>query len=359
MAVDSSDFDECLSRLRSIADEPTGEDIWPGQQFQAFADAGVLGWVIPPEFGGSGISGSELTHGYRQLAGACLLSTFVLTQRNGACQRIAGSDNDVLKHDLLPRMCSGDIFATVGISHLTTSRQHLSRPSVSVNETSNGFVADGFVPWVTGGQHADILVTGGTLDDGRQVLLAIDTQSDGVEFLPSAKLLALSASSTGPARLNGVHVGRDCLIAGPVEGVMAQGKGGGAGSLTTSALAIGVTEAALNRLREETDNRPDLVEVFDPLNEEFAALRNDLELGLENPTADASAAHSAESVRRRANSLVLRATQAGLAASKGAGFVKGHPAERAVREAMFFLVWSCPQPVLAANLRQLACAIGE
>jgi hypothetical protein len=52
---------------------------------------------------------------------------------------------------------------------------------------------------------------------------------------------------------------------------------------------------------------------------------------------------------------VLRATQAQLAASKGAGFVRGHPAERAVREAMFFLVWSCPQPVLAAALREFAC----
>ena len=60
-------------------------------------------------------------------------------------------------------------------------------------------------------------------------------------------------------------------------------------------------------------------------------------------------------IRRRANSLVLRATQAQLAASKGAGFVAGHPAEREVREALFFLVWSCPQPVLSAALREFAC----
>jgi hypothetical protein len=51
---------------------------------------------------------------------------------------------------------------------------------------------------------------------------------------------------------------------------------------------------------------------------------------------------------------VLRATQSLLAASKGAGFVSGHFAERAVREAMFFLVWSCPQPVVRAALREFA-----
>jgi hypothetical protein len=51
---------------------------------------------------------------------------------------------------------------------------------------------------------------------------------------------------------------------------------------------------------------------------------------------------------------VLRATQAALVAAKGAGYVAGHPAGRWCREAMFFLVWSCPQPVLAANLCELA-----
>jgi alkylation response protein AidB-like acyl-CoA dehydrogenase len=59
-------------------------------------------------------------------------------------------------------------------------------------------------------------------------------------------------------------------------------------------------------------------------------------------------------LRQRANSLALRASQAALAAAKGAGYVAGHPAGRWCREALFFLVWSCPQPVLQANLCELA-----
>ena len=61
-----------------------------------------------------------------------------------------------------------------------------------------------------------------------------------------------------------------------------------------------------------------------------------------------------ESLRQRSNSLVLRSAAAYLGASKGAGFTASHPASRAVRESMFFLVWSCPQAVLAANLREFA-----
>jgi hypothetical protein len=65
-----------------------------------------------------------------------------------------------------------------------------------------------------------------------------------------------------------------------------------------------------------------------------------------------------ESIRQRANSLVLRATQAALSAAKGTGYVLGHPAGRWCREALFFLVWSCPQPVSAAHLCELA-GIGD
>jgi hypothetical protein len=68
---------------------------------------------------------------------------------------------------------------------------------------------------------------------------------------------------------------------------------------------------------------------------------------------------SNDDLRQRANSLVLRATQASLAAAKGAGYVAGHPAGRWCREALFFLVWSCPQPVLAANLCELAGILGD
>ena len=66
-------------------------------------------------------------------------------------------------------------------------------------------------------------------------------------------------------------------------------------------------------------------------------------------------AWSAEQMRLRANSYVTRLAQSYLAAAKGTGFVSGHPAERAVREAMFFYVWSCPQSVVQGNLQELAC----
>jgi alkylation response protein AidB-like acyl-CoA dehydrogenase len=351
------DIQTLCDDLRAKSGELETADAWPGQQFDLLAKAGVLGWVIPPEYGGNKVDLRELTIGYERLSAACLTTAFVLTQRNGACQRIAGCENEALKSELLPDLCAGKTFATVGISHLTTSRQHLRTPAIQVEQQGSRLKFDGTIPWVTGARHADYILTGGTFADGRQVLAVIPTAAANVSILPPPRMLALNASQTGAVKLDGVEIDERFLIAGPAEAVMKLGVGGGTGSLSTSALALGTAAGALELLREEAERRPDLQEVF----ESIAAERDDaaaamLELS-RGGTINTPPPHSAEEIRRRSNSIVLRATQAYLAASKGAGFVAGHPAERLVREAMFFLVWSCPQPVLAANLREFACLV--
>jgi alkylation response protein AidB-like acyl-CoA dehydrogenase len=351
-SFEGPEFDALLEGLRADTARLDLDAAWPGEAFDRLRDAGVLRWVVPDEYGGNLLEAVELTRGYQLLATACLVTTFVLTQRNGACQRIAGTGNEALAAELLPRLANGELFATVGISHLTTSRQHTGRPAVAVREEAGGFVLDGTIPWVTGAVHADVVVGGGALSDGRQVLAAIPTDAPGIAAGEPARLMALNGSRTGPVELGDVHLAADRVIAGPIEAVMKQGTGGGAGSVTTSALALGAAQASIDGLRSEAERRPDLDESFVSLHGEATDLERDLYRLVEQ---GADCGLDSEGIRRRANSLVLRASQALLAATKGAGYVRGHEAERAVREAMFFLVWSCPQPVVRAALREFAC----
>jgi len=345
---------EPLSALRGHSAELDDASHWPSDSLAVLGEAGVLGWVIPREYGGGEFSGAGLVEGYLQLARECLVSTFVLTQRNAACQRIAMSDNEALKAKLLPQLVTSDVFATVGISHLTTSRQHLSRPAVQVAIEGTRLQLDGVVPWVTGAGRADWVLTGGTCEDGRQVLVVLPMDTPGISVLPAQELLALDSSQTASIRLERVSLDESMLVAGPLEGVMQSGGRGGTGSLGTSALAVGAASASLDRLADEALQRPELGEVLAPLSAERNTLVGDLLAAAGEMSGSESPELTNESLRQRSNSLVLRCAQAYLAASKGAGFTASHPAARAVRESMFFLVWSCPQAVIAANLREFA-----
>lgn len=339
---------ELCERLRELAPTLDTPNAWPFQQLQLCAEAGVHEWFLPRNVGGQGWSEADLLRGYLKLSAACLTTAFILTQRVGACTRIAASGNVLASERLLPPLLRGEIFATVGISHLTTSRQHV-KPVLQARETTSGWELNGYSPWVTGAEHAQAIVLGATLDDGRQILVALPTNLPGVRIPRAPDLVSLTASRTGAVHCDGVTVGREWLLAGPIENVMKQGLGAKTGGLQTSTLAAGLATAALDYLDKESRQREVFVEPAAAMRKELDVLIADLLAlaGGEQPCA-------AEDARGRANSLALRSTQAALVAAKGAGFVVGHPAGRWCREALFFLVWSCPPSVLNANLCEFA-----
>lgn len=335
---------EFLSEV-AAASHDTG-DHWPAESLRLFQQAGVTALGIPEVYGGRADS-VDLTAAYVDLAAADLSACFILTQQNSAVSRLLDSENEGPKSNWLPALAAGDALATVGISHLTTSRQHVAEPPVRVEQTADGFRLNGTVPWSTAATRAQMVVVGGTCADGQEVLLAVDTDQPGWQPGTPMQLLALTGSETGEIHLDNVVAPSSSLLAGPVEGVMRTGAGG-AGSLTTSALAVGVSQRAVSLLEQESESREDVRAVFEPLSEELDRVRALLfTTGDEKP--------STAEIRSQANSLALRSTQALMTAAKGAGFVQGHPAERAVREAMFFLVWSCPRPVAEAAMQEFLC----
>lgn len=346
---DSAAMSELCRALSKAAPQLERPGAWPGQQLQWCAEAGVFPWFLPRRWGGEDWGPADLMRGYMELSSACLTTTFVITQRMGACKRIAGSGRDDLAGELLPDLLAGRTFATVGISHLTTSRRHLKEPVLKARETSAGFLLDGYSPWCTGAAQADYLVLGAELSDGRQILVVADTAWEGIEAAEPAELTALTASQTGAVRCEQLEVPRHYVLAGPVENVMQQGQGGSTGGLQTSILAVGLSRAAADYLEQEAQQRSDLAGPAAAIRAEVDQLAKALVGAAESPTTS-----EPQELRRRANSVVVRSTQAALTAAKGAGYVAGHPVGRWCREAMFFLVWSCPQPVLHANLCELA-----
>lgn len=342
------------AELAERAVEMDRSGAWPSEQLRLCGEAGVFRWFLDPVWGGLGLSDERVVRGYLALSSACLTTTFVITQRTGACRRIEGSQNESLKQRLLPGLASGELFGTVGISHLTTSRRHLAKPVLTAEAYDGGFRLNGMSPWVTGGAAADVIVIAATLVERgdaseRQLLMAVPTNLSGVSVAEALPLIGVSASSTGPVHFNNVAVSNDWLIAGPVENVMSSGLGASTGGYETSTLAVGLAQAAIDFFGAEAAKRDDLATPLEALRSEHAALRDDLLMVVRGEPGCTK-----ELVRQRANSLVSRATQASLSAAKGSGYVVGHPAGRWCREALFFLVWSCPQPVAAANLCELA-----
>lgn len=344
---DSMALNEAVNVLEKHASQADAEASWPAASWDALRRCGALGWIIPPEYGGSGLDPLELLEGYQRLAGACLTTCFLLSQRDSACRRLRDSGHEGLCRQLLPALASGQRFATVGLAQLTTSRQHV-RPVLTARLDDKGVNLDGVMPWVTGAPQADHFLTGVVLEDGRQLLLVVPRDTPGLSVGPPMELMALQGSLTAEVRCTSVQVAPQWILAGPAEKVLASGRG--AGGLETSGLALGLAKSAIAYLEKEASKRTEWQARATTCAESWSVLQEQLQR-LVREGADAQAASS---LRAKVNALVLRATQFALAASKGSGFLRSHPAQRWARQAMFFLVWSCPAPALDATLACLA-----
>ena len=347
-------IDELCQNLKSL--ELANDVLLAKQRAQLLGESDVYRWFVAEEYGGFGWDTEQILLGYLELSKACLSTAFVLTQRSGAVKRISTSGNSRLKQSMLPDLAAGNIFSTVGISHLTTSRRHLGKPVLQAEKVDDGYILDGFSPWVTGVTFADSVIVGACLVDhpdpelnDAQILINVSTDLKGVSRPDPAQLVALTDSCTGQIRLDKVFVEEDQLVDGPVPNVMNQGSGGSTGGLQTSTLAIGLSKAAIDYIEQESQVRDGISLPLSHLQDQWQATYEYLfsvAKGENNCTN--------EQLRIQSNSLVLRSTQAALMVAKGVGYCKGHPVGRWCQEALFFLVWSCPQAVADSNLCELA-----
>jgi len=308
---------------------------------RALAEGGVLAAFVPADHGGTAADEPRLLEALADMATTCLTTALAVSQWAAAVRIIAGGPLAV-RAALLPTLARGDGFTTVGISQITTSRQHLGRPVLLASRDSGGWRLDGVCPWVTGADASDTIVTGAATPDGDQLFFVVPTDAAGVVIDPPMDMLALTGSRTSAVHFNGAR---------PSHAIEPSGQQAArTGGLATTALALGSARAAVEVVQREAGCRADLTPIGASLEDELASLFT----RLQRAARDGIALADRDALRGDATSLVLRAAQTALTASKGAGFVRGHPAERIARESFFFLVWSCPQSVSSALLCEWA-----
>lgn len=330
---------DVLDEIAALAPRTVLEGPWRSGAFATLARHGVLAGFVPADAGGTGATEPELVALLAAVAERCLTTALALSQWAAAVRILAGGD--AAARGRLPALARGDELTTVGISQLTTSRQHAGTPALVATPGADAWRIDGLCPWVTGADSVDTIVTGAATAEGGRAFFVVPTRAEGLDIAPPLEMLALTGSRTAEVRFRGVRL---------AAALPAGADGPRTGGLATSALAVGVTRAAVALVHREAAARPALAPITAGLGAEVEGLAARLAAAATHGIDPADR----DRLRADANGLVVRAAQAALTAAKGAGFVRGHPAERLARESLFFLVWSCPQSVSGAVLCELA-----
>jgi len=344
-------FQSLSEILPAIADRATGLDCsgdWPEQDLTDLGRVGAWRWFVPMRWGGEGIDPLELHLRYEAIASASLATALALSQRDSAVGLIDGAENWPMREQILPRMARGECFATIGIAQLTTSRQG-GAPALRAHPAEDGYRLEGIIPWCTGAAKAELVIAGAVLEDGQQILFALPTNLPGVRIRLPMPLVSLRSSWTTQIDCQGVDLPQRWVMRGPVAKALA---GRSRGIVISQAfLAFGLCRGGLDLIgKHDSERARSLAARF---GDQLETLRGEtIELCRAGREADAAAA--APRLRGACNDLAVRITQSAVALYKGSALLSDHPAQRLAREAMFLLVWSCPDAVIDCTVNALA-----
>ena len=305
-------------------------------------------WTIAIEDGGEEVSPLEIHLRYEQLAAASLSTALILSQRDSAVGLIDASQNRKLRSRLLGELRDNGAFSTVGIAQITTSRQQ-GAPSLIAMPAGDHFMLNGLVPWATGADQCDFIVVASAVADGGQLLFALPRDLAGVSIDPPEPLVALSASRTTSIQLKNVALPKSQVLTGPDAQVLANRRKGV--PIGQSFLALGLCRSALNLIREHRSARAETI--GNEFEQQLILLREKVLNYAKSERPDPAIAPS---LRGACNELAVRLTHAAVALYKGTALRMDHSAQRLAREAMFLLVWSCPDPVIDCTVELLANA---
>jgi len=344
-----ADLSELRNALRHC-DDASDNTHWPEATIALLKESGSFGNVIARSHGGNETPPLDQLKSYQAIGAGSITAALILTQHDAACELLSDCDNAAMAADVLAKCASGEALATVGISQLTTSRRH-SGVALRAIPTGDGYVLNGVMPWVTSAGKADYIVTGAVLEDGRQVLGCVSMNADGLTPGTPMKLMALRASSTSEVRCGGVRLTPRELMRGPAEKVLALRAP--VKPLKVSSVGLGLATALLDDVRKLAPNLTGADALLEEtITAEYDSVRDRIYAAADRLNDPAAEIPSGE-IRADVNALIVRLAATLMTLAKGTGYLSNHPAQRLVREAMFFLVWSAPDPVRLGTLARL------
>jgi alkylation response protein AidB-like acyl-CoA dehydrogenase len=318
--------------LFPAAREIDASEVVPQRFLDALADAGLYGLVGPQWAGGLDADAPTAASVVEALGGSSLTAAFVWIQHHSPVRAMAAAPWP-LRDAWLTDLCSGRVRA--GIAYAALRRPGPPAAEARPAPGDDGWILDGFAPWVTGWGLIDVVLVGARA--GADVVwLLIDAADSPTCSASLVDLAALAASSTVTLRWTDHYVPASRVVG--VEPYLDWVRRDSAGRQLNGYLSIGVAARCCSLLGPTA------------LHQRVTAGRAALDSASSATVADA---------RARASVLAVRAAAALVASGGGRSIEADQDAARLMREATFLLVFAQTSDIRAAQLEALGADGGR
>ncbi len=237
------------NEIAPLAREYDEEEKFPRKQLDGLAELGLLGMIIPEEYGGAGFDSVSYALALEEIAKADASVAVIISVTNSVCcYPILSWGTEEQKQKYLVPLAEGEM---LGAFCLSEPQAGSDASNIKTRAVENGdfYILNGTKSWVTNGGEAGVyLVMAATGENnGRKEISAflIEGETEGLTVSSVEHKMGQRASKTTEMSLTDVKVQKENLLGGVGNGLKVAFSSLDNGRIGIASMSVGIAQAAL------------------------------------------------------------------------------------------------------------------
>jgi len=231
---------------------------FPKETMQAMGKLGLLGVLVPEEYGGAGLGYNEYITAIIEITKVCSSVGLSMAAHNSLCTgHILQFGNEEQKKKWLPKLATGEWIGAWGLTEANTGSDAMRMQCVA-KQDGNDWVLNGSKNWITHGITGDVAVvlarTGELLDSNGITAFVVERGTKGFKGGKKENKLGMRASETAEMIFEDCRIPAENMLGKVGDGFKQAMKILDGGRISIAALSIGIAkgsyEAALKYSKE-------------------------------------------------------------------------------------------------------------
>lgn len=252
----AKDFAE--KNIRPFVMEWDESQTFPIETMKKMGEQGLLGMIVPQEYGGAGLGYYEYMAGIIEISKVCGSIGLSMAAHNSLCTgHILMFGNEDQKKKWLPKLASGEWIGAWGLTEANTGSDAMRMQCVA-HQDGEDWILNGAKNWITHGISGDVAVvlarTGDLLDSKGITAFVVERDNPGFKAGKKENKLGMRASETAEMIFEDCRLSKENVLGEVGQGFVQAMKilDGGRISIASLSLgiAIGAFEAALKYSKE-------------------------------------------------------------------------------------------------------------
>ena len=222
--------------------------IFPVEIFKQLGKMGMMGIVVPHEYGGAGLSYFEYSAIIQEIAKVCGSIGLSVAAHNSLCtNHILSFANEEQKKKYLPKLATGEFIGAWGLTEPNTGSDAGNMQTVAVKD-GDDWILNGTKSWITHGKSGDIAVvivrTGEPRKSNNSTAFIIERETKGFEAGKKENKLGMRASETTELIFDHCRINDAQRIGEVGDGFRQALKILDGGRISIAALSVGIAKGA-------------------------------------------------------------------------------------------------------------------